>query len=189
MQNTSKFLFPLLCVLFFNACRTMPSKTVSEIKPPSNCNCLINLDYVIDKVSHNYAGYADKVNDKTKAKYTALVDSLQIIAKAETSLRGCDKIIRKYCDFYYDKHLQFGADLSSEPMPLDANGQTNTPQILQTNWNNELIVNELDKRKGTLNPIEGVWNTEGYQVGVVFNEKEKSYDAVVLKAENPNWKC
>jgi photosystem II stability/assembly factor-like uncharacterized protein len=188
MQNTSKLLFPLLCVLFFTACRTMPSKTVSEIKPPSDCNCLINLDYVIDKISHNYAGYADKVNDKTKAKYTALVDSLQIIAKTETTLRGCDKIIRKYCDFYFDKHLQFGADLSSEPMPQNANGQTNAPQILQTIWNNDLIVNELDKRKNTLNPIEGVWNTEGYQVGVVFNEKEKTYDAVVLKAENPNWK-
>ena len=36
--------------------------------------------------------------------------------------------------------------------------------------------------------MEGIWNTEGYQVGVVFNEKEKRYDGVILEAGNPKWK-
>jgi photosystem II stability/assembly factor-like uncharacterized protein len=206
-----KNLFYLFTFIFLTACGTLttnktsinqptnaPKETAKDavisdkktepIKKEIDCNCLVNFNYIVDKVSHNYAGYADKVNDKTKAKYNALVDSLSKAAATTSTLRGCDKIIRNYCDFYYDKHLQFMSNLSGEPMPATSDAQADAPKIVQSTWTKQLIINELEKRKNTLNPIEGVWNTDGYEVGVVFNEKEKVYDGVVLKAENPNWK-
>jgi photosystem II stability/assembly factor-like uncharacterized protein len=157
-------------------------------KAESNCNCLTNLNHLVDKVSHNYSGYADKVNMKTEKTYNNMVDSLRKVAENTKTLRGCYDVLEAYRVFFYDKHLQLNADLSSEPMlnPNVEKGAINT--IAQTTWTKDLLLKDLEKREKTLNPIEGIWNTDGYQVGVVFNEKNKVYEGVILSAENPNWK-
>jgi photosystem II stability/assembly factor-like uncharacterized protein len=157
-------------------------------KAESNCNCLANLNHFVDKVSHNYSGYADKMNSKTEKIYNNMVDSLRKMAENTKTLRGCYDVLEGYRVFFYDKHLQLNADLSSEPMPNPNVEKSATNAIAQTAWTKDLLLKDLEKREKTLNPIEGVWNTDGYQVGVVFNEKNKVYEGVILAAENPNWK-
>jgi photosystem II stability/assembly factor-like uncharacterized protein len=154
----------------------------SKSHAQDSCNCLLNLNHFIEKVSLNYAGYKDKVNPKTEKKYNDMVDSLRQIATNTTSLKTCYGALETYRLFFYDKHLQLSANLPAEASTA-SEGTTPT----QTNWNKQLIINELDKRKKSLNPIEGIWNTEGYEVGVVFNEKEKVYDGVILNADNKKW--
>jgi hypothetical protein len=197
-----KNLFCLFILIFLASCSPLTTKKSSietpkisvqntpvsdkkpvEIKPESNCNCLVNFNHFVDKVSHNYSGFADKVNPKTEKKYTTMVDSLKIVATNSTTLRSCYDALETYRLFFYDKHLQLNADLPAET----SNGsQSNSP--VQTTWTKALIVKDLEKRKNVLNSIEGVWNTEGYEVGVIFNETNKVYEAVILSAENPNWK-
>jgi C-terminal processing protease CtpA/Prc len=159
------------------------AKTVADIKAESNCNCLANFNYYVDKVSNNYAGFKDKMNPKTEKRYTAMVDSLKGVATNSTTLKSCYYALEAYRLFFYDKHLQLNANLPAETSDAP---QSNSPT--QTTWTKALIMNDLEKRKNALNPIEGVWNTEGYQVGIVFNEKEKAFEAVILEAENPKWK-
>jgi photosystem II stability/assembly factor-like uncharacterized protein len=201
-SNFMKNLIYLFALIFLASCSPLTTKKTSietpkisvqnapvsdkkpvEVKPESNCNCLINLNHFVDKVTHNYSGFADKVNPKTEKKYAAMVDSLKIVATNSTTLRSCYDALETYRLFFYDKHLQLNADLPAET----SNGsQSNSP--VQTIWTKALVMNDLEKRKNALNSIEGVWNTEGYEVGVVFNEKEKVYEGVILSAENPNWK-
>ena len=157
------------------------------------CNCLVNYNHFVDKVTNNYAGFADKVNPRTAKTYNLLVDSLRKVAENTKLLRGCYDVLEAYRVFFYDKHLQLNANLPPEPVTQVApNAQAASPSVsnaaTQTTWDKTLITKDLEKRKKSLNPIEGVWHTEGYQVGVVFNEKNKLYEAVILEAANAKWK-
>jgi hypothetical protein len=151
-----------------------------------SCKCLLNFNHYVDKVANNYAGFKDKVNPRTEKTYNLMVDSLRKVAENTKLLRGCYDVLEKYRLFFYDKHLQLNANLPPEPVAPNAPVASNAPT--QTMWTKDLIVKDLEKRKNALNPMEGIWNTEGYQVGVVFNEKEKRYDGVILEAGNPKWK-
>ncbi len=197
-----KKLFYAFSLIFLAACGTISTKKISTTQPDkkeiaaaptakeavtakveSNCNCLVNLNHFMDKVTNNYSGFKDKVNPKTEKTYNNMVDSLRKVAENTTVLRGCYGILETYRLFFYDKHLQLSANLPAETRDASPSGAPT-----QTNWNKQLIISDLDKRKNALNPIEGVWNTEGYEVGVVLNEKDKTYEGVILSAENPKWK-
>lgn len=164
-----------------------------ESHAQDTCNCLVNFNHFVDKVTNNYAGFADKVNPRTAKTYNSLVDSLRKVAENTKILRGCYDVLEAYRVFFYDKHLQLNANLPPEPPAQVApNAQGVNPSVsnapTQTKWDKILIIKDLEKRKESLNPIEGIWNTEGYQVGIVFNEKNKGFDAVILEAQNAKWK-
>ena len=99
-----------------------------------NCNCLLNLNNFVEKVSNNYAGYADKVNAKTKDGYFLMVDSLKKRADIATDLRTCYNVLEKYRLFFYDKHLQLGADLPADTTNNVAEKPT------QTAWNKASVL-------------------------------------------------
>ena len=46
----------------------------------------------------------------------------------------------------------------------------------------------LEKNKLKLAAIEGVWKTEGYEIGVLLNKKNKKYEAIIFTADNKSWK-
>lgn len=69
------------------------------------CNCLQNLDSVINKVTRNYAGYHDKVNTTTKEAYNKLVKSLQKEAVHNGTDSNCFRILKRYTGFFRDGHL------------------------------------------------------------------------------------
>ncbi len=142
----------------------------------NNCDCLSNLNHFVSKVSANYSGYKDKVNSKTEAQYNKLVDSLRMETSKSSDLKKCYEILEKYRLFFYDKHLQLSANL---PIETTTNAtQNNLPN--STNWNAKSINAYFTNKK--LNPIEGIWNLQGYEVAVVFNQKDKSYDGIILKS-------
>ena len=53
------------------------------------CPCTKNLDFAVNKVEHNYAGFRDKVTDQTRASYQAHTDSLRTQAAVSTSDTAC----------------------------------------------------------------------------------------------------
>ena len=146
-----------------------------------NCNCLLNLNNFVEKVSNNYAGYADKVNSKTKDGYFLMVDSLKKRAEIATDLRTCYNVLEKYRSFFYDKHLQLGADLPADTTNNVAEKPT------QTAWNKATVLAYFNKNQAKLKDIEGIWTTDGYEVGVVLNEKTSRFEGVVLAAKNKNF--
>lgn len=84
------------------------------------CNCPENLEAVIRKVSDNYAGYADKVNTKSIAKYNYLLDSLKIVAHTANVDTVCLKILKAYTKFFRDGHCRINL--------LSKNKSTPSPQ-------------------------------------------------------------
>ncbi|MEP6750046.1 MAG: S41 family peptidase [Bacteroidota bacterium] len=150
-----------------------------------SCNCLTNLDSMIRKVSNNYAGYKDKVNAHTQTGYQSLVDSLQKEAVTKLHMGDCFPLLEKYRLYFYDKHLQLR--LKEQQASQSANAQINPPPV-QTKWKKQSLTDSLHKQRRKLDPVEGIWTTEGYEIGIRFNVRNKRYDAVVLTAANKNWK-
>jgi hypothetical protein len=151
-----------------------------------NCDCLTNFNYMVDKVSHNYSGFADKVNPKTEKGYNILVDSLQKVAKNTSTLAACYPILEKYRTFFYDKHLQLDAKIPNEANANETSANSNAPT--QTDWTKEALQKYLSKKPKKLQKMEGIWTTEGYEVAIVLNKKTQEYEAIILSAENKSWK-
>ncbi len=154
-----------------------------KVQGQDSCNCNLNLDFIIDKVTHNYAGYRDKVNSKTTVRYNAMVDSLKTAAAASKSLKECFGILNTYRLFFYDKHLQLWADL-----PQVNSTETFNPTIKTTAWTKQKITRYLGNNSKTLDNIEGIWVTEGYEIGIVKTSTSKGFEAIILSAKNPAWK-
>lgn len=148
-----------------------------------SCNCLLNLNHMIEKVSLNYAGYKDKVKPATEQRYNVLIDSLRQAAGTANDLKTCYQLLDKYRLFFLDKHLQLKGDL-----PPAENNASATPSAapVQTGWTKDSIYKYLTTNK--LTPLEGVWKTEGYEIGVMLNKKSRQYEAIIVSAENKNWR-
>jgi hypothetical protein len=146
-----------------------------------SCNCLLNLNHMIEKVSLNYAGYKDKVKPVTQQRYSALIDSLRKTAGTTNDLT-CYLLLDRYRLFFLDKHLQLRGNLP----PAENNATDASAAPVQTEWTKDKIYYYLTKNK--LTPLEGIWKTEGYEIGVVLNKKSREYEAIIISAENKNWK-
>lgn len=68
-----------------------------------DCTCTTAVSTFISKTERNYAGFFDKVNARTKSKYTALKLSLK--AKAKKTDANCFDIIYDYVRFFKDPHM------------------------------------------------------------------------------------
>ena len=69
------------------------------------CICIDNLNKLIIKTEKNYAGFPAKVNEKTKKTYHQLIQSLKKNAADVTSPKACFYILKKYVQFFRDKHF------------------------------------------------------------------------------------
>lgn len=74
----------------------------------SDCTCLSSLDSLRNKIGLNYAGYEDKVNEKTRSHYGRMVQELRALASKSPDRRACFKLLARYVNFFEDKHLQIG---------------------------------------------------------------------------------
>jgi hypothetical protein len=150
-----------------------------------SCNCLLNLNHIIEKVTHNYSGFADKINAYTEKQYNLLVDSLRNLANNSHSLTDCYKLLNTYRLYFLDKHLQLTADLPPGNTPVFTDTSVHP---LQTNVTREQIVTYLTANKAHLKPLEGIWNTVGYETGIMYNERANAYRAIICRASNKSWK-
>ncbi len=147
------------------------------------CSCSNNLDRYIDKVTRNYSGFHDKVNDNTAGRYTALADSLRIAASTTTDKSVCFTLLDTYRTFFWDKHLQLGGPY----MPSAKSEASGSPPITST-WTAATLRDYFTEHAHDLRPLEGVWTLDTYEVGIIHDPAATAYQAVILKATNPKWK-
>lgn len=69
------------------------------------CECSKVLEEAIDKTTRIYAGFDDKVSDKTKPEYEALIKTLRNKALAASDESTCKVILRSYVSFFKDSHV------------------------------------------------------------------------------------
>jgi len=79
-----------------------------------SCNCPQEFNFIKEKVEKNYAGFKDKVNDKTKAKYDKWTQSVLEHSKSISTSAHCLYLINDWLTFFRDGHLQVGRNRISK---------------------------------------------------------------------------
>lgn len=154
-----------------------------QLSAQDTCSCSNNLDRYIDMVTRNYAGFHDKVNDKTAGRHEALVDSLRKAALSTTDKSACFTLLDIYRTYFYDKHLQLGG-----PHMPSATGDASGSLPTNTTWTATTLKAHFTQQGGDLRSLEGVWTLDAYEVGVVYDPATAVCQAVIIKSANPKWK-
>jgi hypothetical protein len=144
------------------------------------CTCVRNLELVIDKVSRNYAGFQDKVNDGTRSRYGALVDSLRSAAKVSADGKVCFALLERYRAFFADKHLQ----LNGTHAPGQPTAEKFPPTM--TEWTAASLRSYFSTREAELKPLEGIWKWDPYEVGIIHDRSTDTYKAIIISG-NEQW--
>lgn len=100
------------------------------------CPCSKNLDFTINKVEHNYAGFRDKVTDQTRASYQSHTDSLRTQAAVSTSDTACRRILYRWLRWFRDGHISMrpygSSQMVTETLPPFACTELDSQTMLLT---------------------------------------------------------
>lgn len=83
----------LLMVMFASGCVGADVRSETDV------------DFVIRKVTQNYAGYADKVTSTNKAAFMSLTEDVRQEFRTASSAEEEGRALRKWIDFFRDRHL------------------------------------------------------------------------------------
>jgi hypothetical protein len=70
-----------------------------------NCDCPKEFDYLVKKIESDYAGFNDKVNNKTIKDYKKYTESHRVQAEKTRSFQKCTIVLDSWLRFFNDKHL------------------------------------------------------------------------------------
>lgn len=167
-----KFIAPLIALL-----------CVQSAVAQDSCSCSQDLERYVGMVSRNYAGFADKVKPATQAHYTALLDSLRHEASETTDPTSCYALLDTYRWFFRDKHLQLGGTY------MPAKGiEVSIPAPVTSAWTASTLTDHFTTHQAELLPWEGIWELQGYEVGIVSDADTHMYNAMIMRSANPVWK-
>ncbi|MCX2432658.1 S41 family peptidase [Pedobacter sp. GR22-10] len=156
--------------------------TVTCLKA-QNCNCGDNFAFLTQRISKNYVGYTDKITPSNSKQFAKFTDSLQQIANRSNAYQ-CLSLCREWLDFFKDKHLAFG--MAFDELNADS-VRTFFSDEEKTKWTDSSFKSYLLQNKAKLDPVEGIWSTGIYEVGIVKDIKPNQFIAFVLKADSVRW--
>ena len=146
---------------------------VSVCNAQDNCNCEKALKQIIQKVEADYPGFIEKSKDKMV--YGNFKENLLKMALV-TQDTSCIELLRAYKDFFKDGHISI--------ISVEADdGKTNQKR------NNKVDISQEEFQKrvlSTTNPLEGVWKSGSYKVGIIRHDKE--YLGFIIEADTAWWK-
>ena len=151
------------------------------------CNCASNFRFMVEKVTKNYVGYADKITANNKVQFKAFTDSLFLVAKSADKYE-CASICQEWISFFKDKHMIVGMDPTGFSEDSIRNFYITDKKV---KWTESSFKSYLDHNKGKLDDVEGIWynSSKTYKVGIILNSKNqhKTYIGFILKADSVYW--
>ncbi|NRF39471.1 S41 family peptidase [Pedobacter foliorum] len=149
----------------------MLALTTNIFSQQKNCNCLENLDKVIEKTEINYAGFPSAVTDKTISKYKTLVKKLKKDATGTSNPIACFKIIKAYVSYFNDKHFDFEYAIND-----DSNKEYH--QITEAQFRSTYS-------KIKPGSVEGIWTNPDSSIKFAIIPKTKNvYQAIIIKSND-----
>ncbi|HEY5535308.1 MAG TPA: S41 family peptidase [Ignavibacteria bacterium] len=136
----------------------------------TDCNCEQALKQLIQKIETEYPGFNDKTKDKLL--YNSFKENL-ITKAGSISELDCIELLRSYKDFFRDGHI------SIYPVVQEQTVQQNKVAISQEEFQKRIL--------NTTDPMEGVWRSGAYKVGIVKLNNE--YQGFIIEADTNFWKA
>lgn len=145
---------------------------VSYCNAQNDCNCEQALKQLIQKVESEYPGFNDKTKDKLV--YNNYKENLLIKAR-NIQEPSCIEVLRSYKEFFKDGHIAI------YPVEQEQNikREDNKVAITQKEFQKRIL--------NTTDPMEGVWRSGTYKVGIVKLNDE--YQGFIIEADTAYWKA
>ncbi len=161
-----------------------PSTPAAEAPPA--CGCADELDSLVRKVEADYVGYHLLLPTLDRAAYERAKADLRARA-AQATDDGCFDVLAELVDRFHDPHLF----VSEQPKlsPGEVAQREATAESLP--WTEASARAYLDRHRASLDPIEGIWNSEGARFAVERDSQapgRRDFVAVLLTAGVENWK-
>jgi hypothetical protein len=137
-------------------------------------DCENILNQLIKKVEKEYPGFEEKTKDKRI--YNNF--KKEMIQKAKnTPDSSCLGLLREYLTYFKDHHLY-----------ISKTGQTLNKSKSKKYYQNidRPIKRCIQEIKTSQDPLEGIWKTRGYKLGIIKNEQK--YQAFIIEADTNYWK-
>ncbi|MDD5361651.1 MAG: S41 family peptidase [Ignavibacteria bacterium] len=146
--------------------------TAAISRSQTDCNCEQALNQLIHKIETEYPGFNDKTKDKIL--YNSFKERL-LNKSGSFDDSNCIELLRSYKDFFRDGHI------SIYRFESEKNGiQRNTGKI-------DISPADFQQRiLNTTDPLEGIWKTGAYKVGIVKVANE--YKGFIIDADTAYWK-
>ena len=153
------------------------------------CDCEKTFQWMIQTFEKNDAGFQYIIHkngiddyDRHTKQYIAKVKNVHLASVCQTLLTEWLHYFRPGHIGFYVKEPQ--ADQSVNTEATIRNRFKNTATV---NLNEEELKTLLEKKKNKL-PIEGIWSSKGYRIGIVREEKpDTHFIAFILKADSVYW--
>ena len=180
-----------LPVLAFLLATALPSSAVPLAAQPAPAPAareqaqrnLEDFDFVVRKITDNYAGWHSKVTDNARPQLEALTARLRARAAAASD-EELLAILSEWVGFFQDRHTV----VRRAAAPAGAGGAPATPSLP---WTEASVRSRLQSLGPRRHPIEGIWRIAGdrYRVGVLrTGEGEDRFAAVILTTSADNWR-
>jgi Peptidase family S41 len=138
-----------------------------------------DFDFIVAKITANYAGYETKVTDKTRPALTELTDRLREKARLARNDEELAAVLKEWVDFFQDKHT-FVEQVATMGGVV--------PKVRTLALTEASAKAQLEKLGRSRVPAEGLWVSGQERFAVVRTDTAgKQLAAVVLTSDVPAW--
>lgn len=146
------------------------------------CVCSEAYEKAVEAYEKNYSLFMYKVTDDNRGLYIAHKDIMREKANQSASLSDCKIVLEQYLEFFRDGHTYI----------VSSSSQTSETYSEHIEINEKQFKIDFQKKGYDLNPLLGIWESEGYTVAIMpslnSNKSERDFVGVVLETSNPDWK-
>jgi Peptidase family S41 len=178
---------------------TPPERSKATPPTPAEIN-VQDFDFMVDKVTQNYAGWDHKVTDVNRADLSDLTQRLRARA-ASSSPAQMEALLGEWIAFFKDGHLRVNRNTDINGDAPNTAPNVERPQA----WSDAAVLRRLSQLGRTRSPVEGIWriNDDRYRVAVLRDEPAtkagagagagavsppQKFQAVVLGTTATNWR-
>ncbi len=182
----------VMCFAVFIAIVSSPENLVAQSAPGVD-NVRIDaeqnlkeFDFIVAKITANYAGYETKTSGDAMLRLTALTAELRARAARAPSQTDLLEIIKQYLAFFKDEHTSVSAISANSASPSVTGSFAPRADITEAGARRQFA--SLVNRRA---PIEGIWSIDNtrYRMAVVrTTPNADAFSAVVLTSTNADWK-
>jgi len=141
---------------------------------------LQDFDFVVAKITANYAGFDTKVTDATRPSLTALTQRLRVQVPTASDAE-MESILREWVGFFQDGHTH---------VTYSTGASRSNAAPRRAPWTEPQLRQRLLSLGNNRDPVEGIWRIGGgrYRVGVLRTDtKPEAFTAVVLSTTAEGW--
>ena len=172
----------LVAANFVFASPSYSEPTAIEIGAKADQN-LRDFDFMVEKISKNYAGYDAKIAGDGRQALANLTERLRKKASSASS-EELAMLMSDWMGFFHDEHTQI-TSLSGS-----SGGEPSANSIPRLAWTEASVREKLKALGKRRNPLEGIWSIDGdrYRLAVMREGPTlNAFYGVVLSSTADNW--